>query len=442
MESLIQSLRIYTKIRVIRMLFLGFSAGLPLLLLLGTLSFRLREAGLDLALIGFFSWIGLTYAFKWAWAPLVDQLPVPLLTKALGRRRSWLICSQLLVIIGLSGLALSDPSISITAVIWFSLLTAIGSATQDIALDAFRIESAGTEDQGAMAATYQIGYRVAMLAASAGALFLADLFSSNSSGYDDTAWSVSYLIMAGLMLIGVITALLSPEPRVPSTSEEEIKSTNRASPLLRLKRWLVNAGIMPFVDFVKRYKRQAILILVMISIYRISDVVMGVMANPFYVDIGFSKQEIATVTKLFGVIMTLLGAVIGGVFVKHFGALRMLIVGAILTSSTNLLFAWLSNIGANIPALVLTISADNLSAGLATAAFVSYLSGLTNIKYSATQYALFSSVMLLIPKFLAGWSGVFVEELGYENFFLFSAALGIPVILLLLMLYRDGVKTA
>jgi len=442
MESLIQSLRIYTKIRVIRMLFLGFSAGLPLLLLLGTLSFRLREAGLDLALIGFFSWIGLTYAFKWAWAPLVDQLPVPLLTKALGRRRSWLICSQLLVIIGLSGLAFSDPSISITAVIWFSLLTAIGSATQDIALDAFRIDSAGTEDQGAMAATYQIGYRVAMLVASAGALFLADLFSSNSSGYDDTAWSVSYLIMAGLMLIGVITALLSPEPRVPSTSEEEIKSTNRASLLLRLKRWLVNAGIMPFVDFVKRYKRQAILILVMISIYRISDVVMGVMANPFYVDIGFSKQEIATVTKLFGVIMTLLGAVIGGVFVKHFGALRMLIVGAILTSSTNLLFAWLSNIGANIPALVLTISADNLSAGLATAAFVSYLSGLTNIKYSATQYALFSSVMLLIPKFLAGWSGVFVEELGYESFFLFSAALGIPVILLLLMLYRDGVKTA
>ncbi len=442
MESLIQSLRVYTKIRVIRMLFLGFSAGLPLLLLLGTLSFRLREAGLDLALIGFFSWIGLTYAFKWAWAPLVDQLPVPLLTKALGRRRSWLVCSQLLVIIGLSGLAFSDPSISITAVIWFSLLTAIGSATQDIALDAFRIESAGTEDQGAMAATYQIGYRVAMLVASAGALFLADLFSSNSSGYDDTAWSVSYLIMAGLMLIGVITALLSPEPRVPSTSEEEIKLTNRASPLLRLKRWLVNAGIMPFVDFVKRYKRQAILILVMISIYRISDVVMGVMANPFYVDIGFSKQEIATVTKLFGVIMTLLGAVIGGVFVKHFGALRMLIIGAILTSSTNLLFAWLSNIGANIPALVLTISADNLSAGLATAAFVSYLSGLTNIKYSATQYALFSSVMLLIPKFLAGWSGVFVEELGYENFFLFSAALGIPVILLLLMLYRDGIKTA
>ncbi len=442
MESLIQSLRIYTKIRVIRMLFLGFSAGLPLLLLLGTLSFRLREAGLDLALIGFFSWIGLTYAFKWAWAPLVDQLPVPLLTKALGRRRSWLVCSQLLVIFGLSGLAFSDPSISITAVIWFSLLTAIGSATQDIALDAFRIESAGTEDQGAMAATYQIGYRVAMLVASAGALFLADLFSSNSSGYDDTAWSVSYLIMAGLMLIGVITALLSPEPRVPSTSEEEIKSTNRASPLLRLKRWLVNAGIMPFVDFVKRYKRQAILILVMISIYRISDVVMGVMANPFYVDIGFSKQEIATVTKLFGVIMTLLGAVIGGVFVKHFGALRMLIIGAMLTSSTNLLFAWLSNIGANIPALVLTISADNLSAGLATAAFVSYLSGLTNIKYSATQYALFSSVMLLIPKFLAGWSGVFVEELGYESFFLFSAALGIPVILLLLMLYRDGIKTA
>ena len=442
MESLIQSLRIYTKIRVIRMLFLGFSAGLPLLLLLGTLSFRLREAGLDLAIIGFFSWIGLTYAFKWAWAPLVDQLPVPLLTKALGRRRSWLVCSQLLVIFGLSGLAFSDPSISITAVIWFSLLTAIGSATQDIALDAFRIDSAGTEDQGAMAATYQIGYRVAMLVASAGALFLADLFSNDNSAYNNSAWGMSYLIMAGLMLVGVITALLASEPSASSIYEVKIRSSIQDSYPLRLKKWILDAGVMPFVDFVKRYKRQAILILIMISIYRISDVVMGVMANPFYVDIGFSKQEIATVTKLFGVIMTLLGAVIGGVFVKHFGALRMLIIGAILTSSTNLLFAWLSNIGANIPALVLTISADNLSAGLATAAFVSYLSGLTNIKYSATQYALFSSVMLLIPKFLAGWSGIFVEELGYENFFLFSAALGIPVILLLLMLYRDGIKTA
>ena len=442
MESLIQSLRVYTKIRVIRMLFLGFSAGLPLLLLLGTLSFRLREAGLDLALIGFFSWIGLTYAFKWAWAPLVDQLPIPLLTKALGRRRSWLVCSQSLVIIGLSGLAFSDPSISITAVIWFSLLTAIGSATQDIALDAFRIDSAGTEDQGAMAATYQIGYRIAMLVASAGALFLADLFSNDNSAYNNSAWAMSYLIMAGLMLIGVITTLLASEPSASSIYQVKIRSSIQDSYPLRLKRWILDAGVMPFVDFVKRYKRQAILILIMISIYRISDVVMGVMANPFYVDIGFSKQEIASVTKLFGVVMTLLGAVIGGVFVKHFGALRMLVIGAVLTSSTNLLFAWLSNIGANIPALVLTISADNLSAGLATAAFVSYLSGLTNIKYSATQYALFSSVMLLIPKFLAGWSGVFVEELGYENFFLFSAALGIPVILLLLMLYRDGIRTA
>ena len=442
MESLIQSLRVYTKIRVIRMLFLGFSAGLPLLLLLGTLSFRLREAGLDLALIGFFSWIGLTYAFKWAWAPLVDQLPIPLLTKALGRRRSWLVCSQSLVIIGLSGLAFSDPSISITAVIWFSLLTAIGSATQDIALDAFRIDSAGTEDQGAMAATYQIGYRIAMLVASAGALFLADLFSNDNSAYNNSAWAMSYLIMAGLMLIGVITTLLASEPSASSIYQVKIRSSIQDSYPLRLKRWILDAGVMPFVDFVKRYKRQAILILIMISIYRISDVVMGVMANPFYVDIGFSKQEIASVTKLFGVVMTLLGAVIGGVFVKHFGALRMLVIGAVLTSSTNLLFAWLSNIGANIPALVLTISADNLSAGLATAAFVSYLSGLTNIKYSATQYALFSSVMLLIPKFLAGWSGVFVEELGYENFFLFSAALGIPVIFLLLMLYLENKKTA
>jgi PAT family beta-lactamase induction signal transducer AmpG len=416
--------KIYTQTNVWRMLFLGFSAGLPLLLVFGTLSFWLREAGLELSAIGFFSWIGLVYAFKWAWSPLVDQLPIPLLTAKFGKRRSWLLVSQIAVGIGLFGIAISDPSKGVSGLIGFALLTAFASATQDIALDAFRIESGLVEDQGAMAATYQMGYRLAMITSSAGALFLASWFDYTESIYEPEPWRYTYMVMALLMLVGMVTTILSPEPS-PKTDHKNHEWDNR-SRLERLINWFRNAAVMPFLDFIRRYRIQAIVLLAMISLYRISDIVMGVMSNPFYLDMGFSKQEIATVSKIFGVIMTILGALVGGSLIKYLGVFKILFIGAALSSLTNLLFAWLSVNEPSIGALTLTVSADNFSAGIASAAFIAYLSSLTNIQYSATQYALFSSLMFLFPKSIAGWSGVFVETWGYAYFFLATALIGIP----------------
>jgi PAT family beta-lactamase induction signal transducer AmpG len=420
--------KIYTQTNVWRMLFLGFSAGLPLLLVFGTLSFWLREAGLELSAIGFFSWIGLVYAFKWAWSPLVDQLPIPLLTAKFGKRRSWLLVSQIAVGIGLFGIAISDPSKGVSGLIGFALLTAFASATQDIALDAFRIESGLVEDQGAMAATYQMGYRLAMITSSAGALFLASWFDYTESIYEPEPWMYTYMAMALLMLVGIITTILSPEPS-PKTDHKNHEWDNR-SRLERLINWFRNAAVMPFLDFIRRYRIQAIVLLAMISLYRISDIVMGVMSNPFYLDMGFSKQEIATVSKIFGVIMTILGALVGGSLIKYLGVFKILFIGAALSSLTNLLFAWLSVNEPSIAALTLTVSADNFSAGIASAAFIAYLSSLTNIQYSATQYALFSSLMFLFPKSIAGWSGVFVETWGYAYFFLTTALIGIPSLVL------------
>ncbi len=435
LSDYLATLRIYTQPRVVRMLFLGFSAGLPLLLVFGTLSFWLREAGVDLSTIGFFSLVGLVYGFKWTWSPLVDQLPIPVLTRMLGKRRSWLLASQLVVAIGLCGMALSDPADGLQRIVALALLTAFASATQDIALDAFRIESAKVEEQGAMAAAYQAGYRGAMLMASAGALLIAAAFDANEATYEQAPWAATYLIMAALMSVGIITVLISSEP-IPMTSGATSPAQQASVPLgatARLGRWLLVAFVLPFVDFIKRYRYHALLLLALIGTYRISDVVMGVMANAFYHDMGFTKDEIATISKVYGVIMTLIGAGLGGVLSLRIGVVRTLFLGALLSAATNLLFAWLATRGHDLSGLVLTISADNLSAGIASAAFIAYLSGLTNIRYSATQYALFSSVMLLLPKFIAGGSGVFVERYGYEMFFTSTALLGVPVLILVFL---------
>ena len=427
--SIIRSLSVYIQPNVIRMLFLGFSAGLPLLLILGTLSFWLREAGLNLSTIGFFSWVGLVYAFKWVWSPLVDKLPILFLTSRFGRRRAWLLLSQSLIILGLVGVATHDPSEQLTFVVLFALLSAFSSATQDIALDAFRIESGAIDDQGAMAATYQIGYRIAMIVSSAGALFLASWLDTKPDAYDASSWTQTYLIMAGLMFIGIATTLLSPEPNGHETSVKHERQIHRPR-IYRILDWLQEAVFMPFSDFFKRYRYRALVLLAMIALYRISDVVMGVMANPFYLDMGFTKQDIAAVSKVFGVVMTLLGALLGGLLVKQVGIFRVLLLGAILSSATNLLFSWMSGLDASLAHLTLTVSLDNFSAGIASAAFIAYLSSLTNVQYSATQYALFSSLMFLLPKTIAGWSGVYVEQFGYEHFFTATALIGVPSIAL------------
>ena len=420
------TLRVYLEPASLRMLTLGFSAGLPLLLVLGTLSFRLREAGIDRTTIGYLSWVGLAYAFKWVWAPLVDRLPLPLLTRTLGRRRSWLLLSQAMVMAGLAGMAFNDPRVALAPMVWCALAVAFGSATQDIALDAFRIESADTERQAALAATYQTGYRLAMIWAGAGVLWVAARAELvGVAGYQQGAWKTAYLVMAASMLVGTVTVLLSREP-----------APRPLPPARNALEWLRGALIDPFADFLSRYRWHAVLILALIAVYRISDVVMGIMANPFYVDMGYSKDEVAAVTKVFGVLMTLAGAFLGGVLALRIGVMRVLMLGAVLSAASNLLFAWLGTRGHDLTGLVFVISADNLAGGIASAGFIAYLSGLTNVQYSATQYALLSSVMLLLPKWLAGFSGRFVDANGYTEFFIGTALLGLPVLLLVALVSR------
>ena len=426
--SWLQTLRVYLEPASLRMLTLGFSAGLPLLLVLGTLSFRLREAGIDRSTIGHLSWVGLAYGFKWAWAPLVDRLPLPLLTHALGRRRSWLLLSQCLVVVGLVGMALTDPRQALGPVVACALMVAFASATQDIALDAFRIESADANHQAALAAAYQTGYRLAMIWAGAGVLWIAAraeapalagaaAAATGAAAYQNGAWQTAYLVMAASMAVGMVTVLFSREPR-----PVELPPARNAA------EWLRGALLEPFADFVRRYRWQAALILALIAVYRISDVVMGIMANPFYVDMGYTKDEVAAVTKVYGVVMTLVGAFVGGSLAMRFGVMRILMLGALLSACTNLLFAWLAGHGHDVTALIAVVSADNLASGIASAAFIAYLSSLTNVSYSATQYALFSSMMLLLPKFVAGFSGDYVNAFGYAQFFASTALLGLPVL--------------
>ena len=422
----LQTLKVYTEAPTLRMLSLGFSAGLPLLLVLGTLSFWLREAGINRATIGYLSWIGLAYGFKWCWAPLVDRMPIPVLTRLLGRRRSWLLLSQLAVVAGLVGMAFNDPKVTLMPVVWCALLVAVASATQDIALDAFRIESADMQRQPALAAAYQTGYRIAMIWAGAGVLKIAARAEvADVANYQHAAWQVAYLVMAASMLVGILTVLFTAEP-----------AGRTIAPAKNMAQWLQVALIEPFTDFFGRYKLQAALILALIAIYRISDVVMGIMANPFYVDMGYTKDEVANITKVYGVIMTLVGAFIGGVMAMRLGVMRVLALGALLSAASNLLFAWLGTRGHDVQALVWVISADNLAGGIASAAFIAYLSSLTNINYSATQYALFTSIMLLLPKFIAGFSGEFVNAFGYQSFFISTALLGVPSLLLVLLASR------
>ena len=415
-----QALKVYAQPTSLRMLALGFSAGLPLLLVLGTLSFWLREAGIDRSTIGFLSWVGLAYAFKWVWSPLVDRLPLPVATRLLGRRRSWLLFSQLLIVAGLLGMSFMDAKQALQPLVICAVLVAFGSATQDIALDAYRIESAKVDDQAALAATYQTGYRLAMIWAGAGVLWVASKVQGDVQGYVVQAWHVAYTAMAASMLVGMITVLLSPEPEA-----------RPMAPARNASEWIQGALIAPFSDFIGRYRWQALLLLALIGLYRVSDVVMGIMANPFYVDMGYTKEEVAAVTKVFGVIMTLVGGFVGGTMAVRWGVMRVLMLGAVLSAGTNLLFAWLATRGHDVSALVWVVSADNLAGGIASAAFIAYLSGLTNVQYSATQYALFSSMMLLAPKWLAGYSGVFVDAFGYEAFFHTTALMGFPVLLLI-----------
>ncbi|MCR8923698.1 MFS transporter [Dasania sp. GY-MA-18] len=421
-----QAFSVYCQRPVIALFFLGFAAGLPFLLVFSTLSAWLNDYGIGKTTIGFFGWVGITYSIKVLWSPIVDQLSIPYLSTKLGQRRSWMLAGQLGIALGLLILALLNPQQHIVLIALAALLVAFSSSTQDIAIDAFRIESARQEFQGAMSASYIFGYRLALLAAGAGSLYLAEFFS----------WSASYLCMAALMLVGIITSLVVQEPN-GSNNQHSPRSEHDS-----LLQWFKHAVIAPFSDFFQRQGSFALLILGFIAVFRLSDITMGIMANPFYLDLGFSKTDIAEIGKVFGFFMTIAGSFFGGLLVIRYGVHKPLITGAIMVASTNLLFVALANIGPDIYWLMATISADNLSAGLANAAFIAYLSGLTNRAYTATQYALFSSLMTLPGKSLSGFSGVIVDASSYQVFFTYAAVMGIPAILLAVWVMRHDKRVA
>jgi PAT family beta-lactamase induction signal transducer AmpG len=417
-----EAIMVYKHPRVIAIFFLGFAAGLPLLLVFSTLSAWLRDMEIARSTIGFFGWVGITYSVKVFWAPIVDRISLPLLTKNLGQRRSWMLLAQLMIALGLFIMSLINPSEQLVLLALVAVGVAFFSATQDIALDAYRIEAAVPEYQGAMSASYIFGYRVALLVAGAGAFFIAE----------DWSWSLAYLCMSLCMIVGVVTVLMIDEPQQIS---RDIHYSS-GSYWQRSMQWFKQAVIAPFVDFFQRNGRFAITVLCLIAIYRLSDITMGIMANPFYLDLGFSKGDIATIGKVYGFAMTLVGAFIGGLMVVRYGLFRPLIAGAVLVAFTNILFAKLALIGADISWLTIVISADNVSGGFANSAFIAYLSSLTNRAYTATQYALFSSLMTLPGKFISGFSGIIVDASSYFHFFIYAALLGIPAVLLSIVAYR------
>jgi PAT family beta-lactamase induction signal transducer AmpG len=426
---------VYRHPRVLGMLFLGFSAGLPLLLVGGTFSAWLRDLGIELAAIGFLSWVGMAHSIKIFWAPVVDRLRLPFLTGWFGRRRAWMLLAQFVIAAALLGMAFTDPRTHLWLVAVWAILAAFGSATQDIAIDAYRIEAVTQDRQAAMAATYVFGYRVALLAAGAGALHIAA----------SADWNMAYGAMAALMVVGVLTTLIIREPEVRIDEQTRAMEQRVVDYLHRTRHrgwrrdfaaWFLGAVVGPFADFWKRFGWTALIVLLFIGSFRISDIFMGVMANPFYLDLGFTKTQIANVAAAFGLAMTLTGVAIGGVLVMRFGIMRMLLATAVLAPVTNLTFSWLATLGPETYGLVIAIVADNISGGMAVAVFIAYLSSLTNTAYTATQYALFSSIMTLPGQFLGGFTGLLAESIGWFWFFIASAGIGLPAILLALVLMR------
>ena len=483
------------------MLFYGFSAGLPLLLVFGTLSVWLRESGIDRATVTFLSWAALGYSFKFVWAPIVDRMPLPYLTRTFGRRRAWLLVSQFAVAASLLWTSMFNPQTDLL------VLTVIGavaigfsSATQDIVIDAYRIESAPPELQSMLSATYIAGYRIGMLVAGAGALWMADFIGGGEYSY--SAWAWVYRTMACLMLVGIITTLIINEPETKDGTSEVFKGTadyvrfflvffiavsvfasafvltadlvkavkaglvetldmNRRSvgivvEAVRMTFAISVAGVAawimiraklvkmehvratyinPVADFFVRYGRAALVILLLVGTYRISDIVLGIIANVFYLDIGFTKTQIANYSKFWGLWGTIAGGLIGGVVALRFGVLRTLFLGALLAMATNFLFVLLAN-NPTESIFLFVVLADNLAAGMASAAFVAYLSSLTSIRFTAMQYAIFTSIMLLFPKFIAGYSGTIVNSIGYNYFFVFTALIGIPVLFIIVWVQR------
>ena len=487
-KSLSESLKAYLDRRAIIMLCLGFVAGIPILLIFSSLSLWLREAGVDRAVVTMFSWAALGYAFKFIWAPLIDAVPLPILTKLLGRRRGWILVSQLMIIVAICIMASVNPanegSLFLMAI--GAVLLGFSSATQDIVIDAYRIELAPPSLQAVLSAMYVTGYRLGMIVAGAGALYLADYFGSTESFYSYEAWRNTYWIMASVMSVGVITTLVIHEPvsqqvlvaretsdytrlvlvfaisvvgfvavfanmgaLFPETESvllgflfEVLRMGVSLAAAVAIGRGLVKANLVdsefarvtwvePIADFFRRYGKKALLLLALIGLYRISDIVAGVISNVFYQDMQFTKVDIANAVKLVGVVMAIGGGFLGGILAQKMRIMRAMMVGAVLACATNLLFILLTFHPGSLPYMYLAVILDNLAAGLASAVFIAFLSALTSIKFTAVQYSIFSSLMTLLPKVIGGYSGAIVDSTSYPFFFMFTFLIGIPILALI-----------
>jgi PAT family beta-lactamase induction signal transducer AmpG len=417
------SLAVYREPRLLAILFMGFSSGLPLALTFGTLSYWLAEVGVSLTAIGLFGLARSSYSLKFLWSPLIDRLPIPYLTARLGRRRSWALTIQLLLALAILALGTTDPRHDPALTALAAVFVAFLSASQDIVIDAYRIDLLRPEEQGAGAAATQWGYRFGMLASGAGALYAAHF----------GGWHFAYALMAGLMSVGMVTVWLTPEPggiappeRLPGRSEAA-----------RVKAWLTRAVVAPFRDMLERTGAVELLaILVFIVFYKFGDALAGSMANPLYVALGFTKVEVATISKIYGVLATLAGVALGGVFVARFGVFRALFVCGALQALSNLMYAVLVKTGPLLSMLTVSISVENLTGGMASAAFVAYLSGLCNRDFTATQYALLSSLATVGLNVLAASGGFLAQRLGWIEFFVLSTAACVPALVLLLWMMR------
>lgn len=420
-KTLLQAAAAYLTPRGVVMLIFGFSAGLPFYLIFQTLSIWLREEGVSRGEIGLFAWVGFAFTIKFLWAPILDRVPVPFLEKKIGRRRAWMAVAQLSVAATLLAMSAANPGENLFYVAIVAILIAFSSATQDIAIDAWRIEAANDDEQGMMAAMYQYGYRVGILTAGTAALIIAD----------NVSWPFAYQSMAALMMIGFLTALFAP--KVEAGVYEPPK---RLPPLQALQ----ESTIGPFADFLKRYGMAAIVILTFIALYRIPDFVMGFMTGPLYVDLGYDKTQIGVIRGGAGMIATMFGVFLGGVLLLRLNFMTALFIGVVGQSVTNLLYSWLALMPADNAYLATAVVIDNIAYGFAGTVLIAYMSSLTNTAFTATQYALFSSFYAMPGKFVGGFSGFIVEAVGYPWFFAYTAMIGIPAALLILVLRRSEKK--
>jgi len=416
MQNWVGSFSVYLDRRVAILLAFGFASGLPLALVYATLSAWLSESGVSKTAIGLFVWASTAYTLKFLWAPLVDRMPLPFLTNWLGQRRGWLVLSQVAVVGAMVGLGSSDPASNLWWTALWAVLLAFASATLDIVADAYRVESLDEEELGAGAANFLFGYRMAMLVSGGGALIIAQF----------AGWFWAYGVMAALMAVTIFATLASPEPDHPARQGEASAKS--------LSAWMAGAVVAPFVNFLKR--PDWLLILLFVAFYKYGDALLGIMANPFYLEIGFSKAEIGVISKSWGMVMTIVGAFAGGVLVARMGILKALLICGVLQAASNLVFAAQAWVGYSVPMLTITIGIENFTGGMATTAFVAYLSGLCNLAYTATQYALFSSFMGFARTIFASGGGWLADQVDWVNYFLMTTIAALPGLILLLWLIR------